>query len=148
MGAGGEGLEKRRKLDRMLEEQGILSLIPEDDFVSDDVAPSLIEEAVLERADVDLIFVDTTSWGSVTEFVQFHDKRNIAPKLRVLTPYEYHPIYGNSTGYLTDVYLNHVVKYGHVYAYDDEGKSVFPTSERIVITITMRYRKLVALGKI
>ena len=147
LGVGNKGLERRRNLDEKLEEVGILSLVPEDDFAPD-VAPSLTEEAILERADVDLIFINVESWGSATEFGQFHDKRNIAPKLRVLTPYKYHPIYGSSTSYLTDLYLTHTVKYGHVYAYDNSSRSAFPTSEKIVITIATRYRRLVALGKI
>lgn len=129
LGAGGKGLERRRKLDEILEKDGILTLVPEDDFAPD-AAPSLTEEAVLEKADVDLIFINVESWGSATEFGQFHDKRSIAQKLRVLTFYEYHPIYGASTSYLTDLYLIHMVKYGHVYAYDDNGRSVFPTSEK------------------
>jgi len=147
LGVGNKGLERRRNLDEKLEEVGILSLVPEDDFAPD-VAPSLTEEAILERADVDLIFINVESWGSATEFGQFHDKRDIAPKLRVLTPYKYHPIYGSSTSYLTDLYLTHTVKYGHVYAYDNSSRSAFPTSEKIVITIATRYRRLVALGKI
>ena len=147
LGAGGYGLERRRNIDKKLEKEGILSLIPEDDFAPD-VAPSSTEEAVLERADVDLIFINVESWGSATEFGQFHDKNNIAPKLRVLTPHEYHPMYGSSTSYLTDLYLTHMVKHGHVYAYDDSSRSTFPTSEKIVMTIATRYRRLVALGKI
>ena len=91
---------------------------------------------------MDLIFINVESWGSATEFGQFHDKKDIAPKLRVLTPYEYHPMYGSSTSYLTDLYLTHVVKYGHVYACDDSSRSTFPTSEKIVITMATRYRRL------
>ncbi|HIE14506.1 TPA: hypothetical protein EYP70_04470 [Candidatus Bathyarchaeota archaeon] len=139
LGAGGQGLERRRNLDEKLEKEGILCLVPEDDFAPD-VAPSLTEEAVLEEADVDLIFVNVESWGSVTEFVKFHDKKNVAQKLRVLTFYEYHPMYGTSASYLTDVYLTHMVKYGHVYAYDDNRRSNFPTSEKIIITIATRHR--------
>lgn len=148
LGAGGRGLERRRNIDEKLEEEGILSLVPEDDFSLDDVAPSLTEEAVLKKDDVDLIFINVQSWGSATEFGQFYDKRDIAPKLRVLTPYQYHPIYGSSVDYLTDLYLTYTVKYGHVYAYDDSSRSGFPTSEKIVVTIATRHRSLVELGKI
>lgn len=147
LGAGGEGLEKRRIIDAKLEKEGILSLIPEDDFAPD-IAPSLTEEAVLKDADVDLIFINVESWGSATEFGQFHDEKEIAPKLRLLTSHEYHPIYGSSTSYLSDLYLTHTAKYGHVYAYDDSNGSSFPASEKIVMIIAIRYRMLAALGKI
>ena len=48
LGAGSIGLERRRHIDKKLKKEGILSLVPEDDFAPD-VAPSLTEEAVLER---------------------------------------------------------------------------------------------------
>ncbi|MGC9346029.1 MAG: hypothetical protein ACP5ER_04475 [Candidatus Bathyarchaeales archaeon] len=147
LGAGGRGIERRREIARKLEENWILVLIPEDDFAPD-VAPSLTEEAILERADVDLIFVNVESWGSVVEFVQFHNKELIAPKLRVLTLYKYHPLYASSKSYLTDLYLTHLAKYGHVYAYDDGKGRVFPTSEKIIVTLSLRYKQLKALGKI
>ncbi len=102
----------------------------------------------MERADVDLIFINVESWGSATEFAQFHDKKLIAPKLRVLVPYKHHPLYGTSKSYLTDLYLTHLAIYGHVYAYDDERESIFPTSEKIIVTLSLRYRRLKALGKI
>lgn len=147
LGAGGKGVEKRRSICKRLEENGMLVLIPEDDFAPD-VAPSAVEEEVLRLADVDLIFVNVESWGSTTEFGQFHDKEEIAPKLRVMVPHTYHPLYGNSVGYLTDLYLTHLAKYGHIYAYDDDEESAFPTSEGIVITLASRYRLLKALGRV
>jgi len=147
LGAGGRGLEKRREIKEKLEEEGILALIPEEDFAPD-IAPSLTEEALLRMADVDLIFINVESWGSATELAQFHDEEHIAPKLRVLVPYEHHPIYGSSTGYLSDLYLSHLAEYGHVYAYDDSKRSFFPTSERIILTLASRFRRLKAMGKV
>ena len=147
LGAGGKGLEKRRKIEEKLEKEGILALIPEDDFAPD-VAPSITEEAILEKADVETIFINIESWGSATEFGQYHDKEGVAPKLRILVPYKYHPLHGTCSGYLMDLYLSHIVKYGHVYAYDDSGRTAFSTSEKIIMKLATRHRFLVALGKI
>lgn len=147
LGAGGKGLDKRRNIEEKLEKEGVLALIPEDDFASD-VAPSITEKAVLEKSDVDIIFINVESWGSVTEFGQYHDKERVAPKLRVLVHYKYHPLYGTSTSYLTDLYLTHIVKYGHVYACDDSKTTTFPTSEKIIIKFAARHKMLLALGKI
>jgi len=55
--------------------------VPEDDF--SDVPPSLAERSTLKESDVELVFVNVESWGSATEFGQFHTDEKIAPKLRV-----------------------------------------------------------------
>ena len=144
LGAGEKGIEDRKNIARKLEDNGILALIPEIDFPPD-VPPSLIEEYILERSDVDLVFLKVESWGSATEFGQFLKNLRIAPKLRILTFYEYHPLYGSSKGYLPDLYLTHMAKYGHVYAYDDSKKSVFPSSEEVILTLSIRYQYLKAL---
>lgn len=145
LGAGGKGIVERRKIGQRLEAKGIIALIPEDDFP--EFSPSLIEEVILRRADIDLIFINVESWGTVAEFVQFHDEKDIAPKLRVLVQHAYHPLYGNSTSYLTDVYLTHLAVYGHLYAYGNE-ECGFPTSERIIMVLANRYKELKFLGKI
>jgi len=46
LGAGGRGLKKRRKIRAKLEEEGVIAIIPEDDFPAEE-APSVVEEAVL-----------------------------------------------------------------------------------------------------
>ena len=145
LGAGGRGLKKRRKIRAKLEEEGVIAIIPEDDFPAEE-APSVAEEAVFAEEDVDLIYVDVESWGSATEFTQFHEKKTTAHKLRVLTRQEYHPLYGASQSYLTDLYLSHLAVYGHVYAYSEEG--CFPPPEEIILKLSRRYKKLKALGKI
>ena len=144
LGAGGSGIDERRRIARILEADGIVALIPEDDFP--EFAPSLIEEVILKKADIDLIFINVESWGTVAEFSQFHDKKDIALKLRVLVQHSYHPLYGSSKSYLTDLYLTHLAKYGHVYAYSVEG--LFPTPERIIRILARRYKELKFLGKI
>jgi len=148
LGAGGKEIEKRKKIAKKLKENGVIALIPEIDFPRG-VAPSLIEEALFKKPDVDLIFVDVESWGSATEFAQFYDNAIIAPKLRVLTYYKHHPIYGSSKGYLTDLYLSFIAKHGHVYAYRKEKEKIkFPTSQKIILTLSIRYKQLKALGKV
>jgi hypothetical protein len=147
LGVGGKEIVKRRNMARKLRDNGIIALIPEDDFAPE-VAPSLIEEFIFKHSDVDLVFLNVESWGSATEFAQFHDDARIAPKLRILTFHKYHPLYGNSASYLSDLYLTHIAKYGHVYAYDDKKESSFPTSEKIILTLSLRYKFLRALGKV
>ncbi len=145
LGAGGRGIEERRRIKLHLEKMNIITLIPEDD-IPEELSPSLLEEAILTKSDIDLIFVNVESWGTATEFAQFHDKHEIAYKLRVLVPAEYHPIYGREGGYLTDLYLTHLTLYGHVYAYGNGER--FPKPEKIILTIAMRFKELKALGKI
>jgi hypothetical protein len=147
LGAGGKGVDERRVVKGKLEAEGIIALVPEDDF-GQDYAPSLAGESVLEKADIDLIFVNVESWGSVTEFSQFRENQNTCCKLRVMVEHQYHPLYGHDAGLLTDTYLTHLAKHGHVYAYDRKGGSVFPTSERIVTLLARRYRELRATGKV
>jgi len=144
LGAGGKRIDERRKIGRRLESDGIVALIPEDDFP--EFAPSLIEEVIFEKADIDLVFINIESWGTVAEFAQFHDKKEIAAKLRVLVQHSYHPLYGASTSYLTDLYLTHLAKYGHVYACGGRGR--FPTPERVIRILAKRFRELKFLGKI
>jgi hypothetical protein len=103
---------------------GMIVLIPEDDFPRE-VAPSLVEEAMLSKGDVELVFINVESWGTVTESTQFHRNRRIAPELMVLVGHEHHLLYGSSASYLTDVYLTHLAVFGHVYAIDDSRKNPF-----------------------
>ena len=145
LGASGKGLRKRRKIRARLEEEGVIAIIPEDDFPAKE-APSVAEEAIFAEEDVDLVYVNVESWGSATEFAQFHEKKTTAHKLRVLTRREYHPLYGDSQSYLTDLYLSHLAVYGHVYAYSEEG--CFLPPEEIILKLSRRYKKLKALGKI
>jgi len=135
LGAGGKGLKERREIKKTLKSKGIIALVPEDDFPSE--APSLTEEAILEDSDIDLIFINVESWGSVAEFVQFSKNSRIAPKLRVLVNYQYHPLYGTKKGYLSDLYLTFMAIFGHVYAYDEK---MFPTPKEIITILADRFR--------
>lgn len=144
LGAGGKGLAYRRNVRRVLSSRGIIALIPEDDFPRR-ISPSLAEEAMLSRGDAYLVFVHIQSWGSASEFAQFHRDRGIARKLRVLVPPEHHPLHGSSRSYLTDLYLTHLAMYGHVYPVVTQNKS-FPSAKTVIVKLSERYRMLKAIG--
>src|SRR5438093_11130342 len=113
LGSSGRGLDERRAVAHVLRSRGIVALVPEDDF-SPEIGPSVIEEDILERSDVDLVFLSIESWGAATEFGQFSSNPKIAPKRRVLVRPEYHPVHSPRGSYLTDLYLTHLVRSGHV----------------------------------
>lgn len=138
LGASGKGLRQRRRLRKELTASGMIALIPEDDFPKE-IAPSLVETAMLSKGDVDLVFVNVKSWGSATEFAQFHENSIIAPKLRVVVNNAYHPLYGSSKSYLTDLYLTHMAVFGHIYAVDEARTGPFPSSHEAITILAERY---------
>jgi len=117
----------------MLTKKGFTALVPEDDFPPG--SASTYEVAYLKKKMIDLAFIFPESPGSTTEFGQFLDDPIIAPKLIVLVPRRYHPIYGNQGGYLSDAYMKHIANYGHVYAFDESGKTAFPKSSVTILKI-------------
>ena len=144
LGAGGQGLEDRRAIARKLEDIGIGALVPEDDLPRG-LAPSLLERRILSKADVELVFLNVQSWGSVAEFAQFGSDPALARKLRILVERKHHPIYGagSSSGYLSDAYLTHEAVFGHVYMFRHEinDPDWLPTTAEIVLRIAERYRQ-------
>ncbi|MEM3693692.1 MAG: hypothetical protein QXI39_06705 [Candidatus Bathyarchaeia archaeon] len=96
----------------------------------------------MKSNEVELAFINVESWGSVAEFVQYHRNPKVAPKLRVLVKKDFHPLYGKSSSYLTDLYLTHLCVYGHVYAYDGDA---FPSSDLIIMKLAVRYKEWKAL---
>jgi hypothetical protein len=60
LGAGGKEIRKRRNIAKKLRDNGIIALIPEDDFAPD-IAPSLTEEFIFKYSDVDLVFINVES---------------------------------------------------------------------------------------
>lgn len=56
-------MDERRLIKKALEKEGVLAIIVEDDLPQD-VAPSLVEEYVLESGEVGLAFINVESWGS------------------------------------------------------------------------------------
>ncbi len=141
LGSAGNGLEERRDLARTLNGRGMVALVPEDDFPRD-VGPSVMERAVLSTADVDLVFVNVRSWGTATEFGQFHSLPRIARKLRILVDPDHHPIHGPTDGYLRDLYLTHLTAYGHVYAVNAGRMIPTPSAASVVRLLTERHRQI------
>jgi hypothetical protein len=144
LGAGGRGLDLRRKIKERLKGEGIISIVPEDDFPAD-VALDLVERSTLRKGDVELVFINVESWGSATEFGLFLADEKIAPKLRVLVNYKHHPFHGNSKSYLSDAYLTHMAVYGHVYPYKESGRYPFPMVDEVVLRLAKRYKEWRAL---
>ncbi len=101
---------------------------------------------MLRDGDPDLIFLNVQSWGSATELGQLHRSRRLAPRLRVLVPPAYHPLHGTSTSYLTEVYLNHLTAFGHVYPVDGKAMAPVPSASALIVKVSERYRQLKALG--
>lgn len=143
LGSAGHGLQERRDIAQVLNRRGVLALVPEDDFPRD-AGPSLVERAILSRADVDLVFLNVQSWGTATEFGQFHGDPRIARKLRVLVSPEHHPIHSPADGYLKDLYLTHLVAYGHVYPVDGGRMAPVPSTVSLIALLTERHRQLKA----
>ncbi len=133
MGSSGRGLDERRAVAHVLTSRGIVALVPEDDF-SPEIGPSVIEEDVLERSDVDLVFLSIESWGAATEF-----------GLRVLVRPEYHPVHSPSGSYLSDLYLTHLVRYGHVYPVDGGRQAPVPSAKALIPMLAERHREVKAL---
>jgi hypothetical protein len=146
LGAGGKGLDLRRKIKKKLKQEGIIGIVPEDDFTPD-VAQDLIERSMLRKSDVKLVFINVESWGSATEFGQFQTDEKIAPKLRVLVDYRHHPLHGGSRSYLSSAYLTHAAVYGHVYPYKESGGYPFLTVDEVVLKLAKRYKEWKVLGK-
>src|SRR2546428_12122239 len=63
LGSSGRGLDERRDVAHVLARRGIVALVPEDDFPVE-IGPSVLEVEVLERSDVDLVFLSIESWGA------------------------------------------------------------------------------------
>jgi len=132
-------LQQRRRLAEILKTNDVTALVPEDDFPRG--FPSIVEIAYLRNVLFDLAFIFPESWGSATEFGQFLEDSIIAPKMVVLVPWRYHPIYGQRGGYLSDACLKHLAKFGHVYAYNERGQA-FPRSSEIIVKLCRTRRAL------
>lgn len=144
LGAGRKGLEERRAIARDLSLRRIIAIVPEDDLPRG-ISPSLAETAILFRSDVSLIFINVESWGSAAEFGQFSADPDVARKLRVLVRPRYHPLHGTADGYLQDLYLTHMVSFGHVYPIDGRRLVSVPTAHRLVTLLAERHRQIRAL---
>ena len=64
LGAGGKEIVKRRNIAKRLRDNGIIALIPEDDFAPD-VAPSLTEEFIFKHYLSDLYLTHLAKYGQI-----------------------------------------------------------------------------------
>ena len=143
LGSSGRGLDERRDVAHVLARRGIVALVPEDDFPVE-IGPSVFEVDVLERSDMDLVFLSIESWGAAAEFGQFSSNPKIAPKLRVLVRPEYHPVHSPPGSYLTDLYLTHLVRHGHVYPVDGGRQAPVPSAKALIPMLVERHREIKA----
>jgi len=144
MGSSGQGLRQRRRIREALHREEVAALIPEDDFPQD-ISPSIMEGMVFAREDIDLIFLNVQSWGTATEFGQFHEQEQITRKLRILVDCHHHPLCSNSSGYLSDLYLTHLTAHGHVYPIGSNRGSPCPSAKKTIVRVAVRYRQWRAL---
>ncbi|HYT00915.1 MAG TPA: hypothetical protein VEO20_09655 [Thermoplasmata archaeon] len=144
LGAGGKGLEERRAISEALSKRKMIALVPEDDLPPE-TSPSLAEPLVLARGDVDLVFLNVESWGTATELGQLQADPRVAHKLRILVRPEYHPVHSDVASYLSDLYLTHLVAFGHVYPVDGGRVARVPSADRLVLMIAERHRQVRAL---
>jgi hypothetical protein len=149
LGEGRAGLKERRSIARELEMKGISAIVPED-VIPPEMAPDVNEKFIVERDDVDLVFVNPASWGSVLEFGQFAKTPKTARKLRILVKRRHHPLYG-AGGYVTSSYFTHELIYGHVYicksASDSKSERIWiPSKRQLILKIAERYQEWKALN--
>lgn len=144
MGSNRQGLLQRRRLRDALSREGVIALIPEDDFPKD-VPPSIAERKALSMEEIDLIFLNLQSWGTATEFGQFHEHEQIARKLRVLVDCHHHPLCSDPRSYLSDLCLTHLAAYGHVYPIASNRGSPCPSAKKTIVRLAVRYGQWRAL---
>jgi hypothetical protein len=161
LGAAEAGLEERRAIaQKLVNEEQIVGIVPEDDFPAD-LALSLAERTLLSNEGIDLIFINIQSWGSALEFAELSGNSKAVRKLRILVARKHHPFYGSSKGYLTDAYMTHDTVFGHVYMCRDkkeeeEGRPTddsaspawIPSSDEIILRLSARYRQWKALNSV
>ena len=88
--------------------------------------PSIDEKIIIIEEKIDLVIILPESIGSRYEFSNYSQDPKIAPLLRIFVPVEYHPLGVNreEQGILSNGYLIHLTKYGHVYSYRDDKELI------------------------
>ena len=128
--------KRRKKVRDALRCLNIISIFPEECSL---LHPVIEQEFIFENEDVDqIIILSEDPRGSAHELGIYSKDKLIAPKLRVFVPTKYHPLedpfdthFNNPLDYLsllgdqsfmTNAYLTHLTKYGHVYAFKNENE--------------------------
>ena len=128
---------QRNALKTALNENGCLATTFEEDLELE--YASLQEQIILREPEVDIVFIFPDSRGSAAELLQFTRDPVIRPKVRVLVPHRYHPLYMESESYLTSVYRELMATHGHVYPYDPKNET-HRTPEYIALMMMGAYR--------
>jgi len=128
---------QRNALKTALNENGCLATTFEEDLELE--YASLQEQIILREPEVDIVFIFPDSRGSAAELLQFTRDPVIRPKVRVLVPHRYHPLYMESESYLTSVYRELMATHGHVYPYDPKNET-HRTPEYIALMMMRAYR--------
>lgn len=128
---------QRDSLKTALNDSGCLATTFEEDLELE--YASLEEQIILRDPEVDIVFILPDSRGSAAELLQFTRDPVIRPKVRVLVPHRYHPLYAESDSYLTSVYRELMATHGHVYPYDPRNET-HRTPEYIALMMMGAYR--------
>jgi len=88
--------------------------------------PAIDEKIILREENIDLVIILPESFGSRYEFSNYSQDPQIAPLLRIFVPTKYHPLKVNreEQSILSNGYLIHLTKYGHVYSYKDDRELI------------------------
>lgn len=108
--------DQRKRISQVLNESSCISILFEEDFDLD--IASIEEQIILRNDDVEIVFIIPSSVGSAAELALFARDPIIKPKLRVLVPYQHHPLYAKSRSFLTSHYLELMSELGHIYPFD------------------------------
>lgn len=129
--------DQRNALKTALNDYGCLATTFEEDLELE--YASLEEQIILREPEVDIVFIFPDSRGSAAELLQFTRDPVIRPKVRVLVPHQFHPLYAESVSYLTSVYQELMATHGHVYPYDCRDET-HRTPEYIALMMMGAYR--------
>ena len=126
----------RYEIKNKLNEENCLAATFEEDF---NLTIASIEERIILKKDVDLIFLIPDSPGSAAELALFAKDPIIRPKLRVLVPHQYHPLYSDSESFLTSFYWELMPDMGHIYPIDPTCK-LHPSGLKIASKMMHAFR--------
>lgn len=128
---------QRDQIKRRLNEENCIATTFEEDFELD--IASIEERIVLRREEVDLVFIIPDSEGSAAELGIFSLDPRIRPKLRILVPHQYHPLYSEGDSFLSSLYLELMSVHGHIYPVDPL-QEIHPDGMTVASAMMRSYR--------
>ena len=106
---------------------------------------SIEEKIILKNEEVDLVIIIPDSEGSAAELGVFSQDPLIRPKLRILVPHQYHPLYSGGDSYLSSLYLELMSVHGHIYPIDPL-RELHPDGVAVASMMMRSYRLNVVAG--